>query len=106
MDRYLQRQLGRRDMLRRAAVGAGAVTLGLSGAGRFSSAAWAQDSTPEAAKFDAAACYQPFGDAKTVQYEKVGDPPYNIALSNSYIGNVWRTQMINMSKAFVRARRH
>ncbi|HEU5432617.1 MAG TPA: sugar ABC transporter substrate-binding protein, partial [Thermomicrobiales bacterium] len=27
--------------------------------------------------------------------------PFKIALSNSYIGNVWRTQMIKMSKAYV-----
>ena len=100
MDRYMQRQLGRRDMLRRAAMGAGAVGLGLSGASRFAMPAWAQDATPEAAQFDAAACYQSFAGATTVQYEKVGDPPYNIALSNSYIGNVWRTQMIKMAKAY------
>ena len=62
--------------------------------------AWAQDATPSAAKFDAAACYQPFGDVPTLQYEKLADPPYNIALSNSYIGNVWRTQMIKMAKAY------
>jgi ribose transport system substrate-binding protein len=100
MDRYLQRQLGRRDMLRRAAMGAGAVGLGFSGTSRFAMPAWAQDATPEAAQFDAAACYQSFPDATTVQYEKVADPPYNIALSNSYIGNVWRTQMIKMAKAY------
>ncbi|MCC7023237.1 MAG: substrate-binding domain-containing protein [Thermomicrobiales bacterium] len=104
MDRYLHRQLGRRDMLRRAAVGAGALGLGLSGAGRLATTAWAQDASPAAspaaAKFDAAACYKPFGDVPTVQYEKIGDPPYRIALSNSYIGNVWRTQMIKMARAY------
>src|SRR3954465_9693442 len=99
-ERYLQRQLGRRDMLRRATMGAGAVGLGLSGASRFALSAWAQDATPEAAQFDAAACYQSFPGATTVQYEKIGDPPYNIGLSNSYIGNVWRTQMIKMAKAY------
>jgi ribose transport system substrate-binding protein len=103
MDRYMQRQLGRREMLRRAAMGTGAVGLGLSGAGRLSMSAWAQDATPEAAQFDAAACYQSFPGATTVQYEKVADPPYNIALSNSYIGNVWRTQMIKMAKAYSQA---
>jgi len=87
-------------MLRRAAMGAGAVGLGLSGANRFAMPAWAQDATPEAAQFDAAACYQSFPGATTVQYEKVADPPYNIGLSNSYIGNVWRTQMIKMAKAY------
>src|SRR3954452_7083144 len=94
------RRLGRRSVIRGAAVGVGAVGLGLSGAGRFGSLAWAQEASPTASAFDAAACYQPFGDAKTVQYEKVGDPPYKIALSNSYIGNVWRTQMIKMAKAY------
>ena len=92
--------MGRRSLLRGAAVGAGAVGLGLSGAGRFGSLAWAQEATPAASGFDAAACYQPFPDAQTVQYEKLADPPYNIALSNSYIGNVWRTQMIKMAKAY------
>jgi ribose transport system substrate-binding protein len=100
MDRFIARQVGRRSVIRGAVAGAGAVGLGLSGAGRFGSLAWAQEASPTASTFDAAACYQPFGDAKTVQYEKLGDPPYNIALSNSYIGNVWRTQMIKMAKAY------
>jgi ribose transport system substrate-binding protein len=97
---FIDRRLGRRSVIRGAAVGAGAVGLGLSGAGRFGSLAWAQEASPTASEFDAAACYQPFGDAKTVQYEKLADPPYKIALSNSYIGNVWRTQMIKMAKAY------
>lgn len=96
MDRFLQRQLGRRDMLRRSALGAGAVGLALSGTSRLAVPAWAQDAT-----FDAAACFQPFAGAEPVQYEKLADPPYNIGLSNSYIGNVWRTQMIKMAKAYV-----
>ncbi|MEJ7763148.1 MAG: sugar ABC transporter substrate-binding protein, partial [Thermomicrobiales bacterium] len=54
-----------------------------------------------AAGFDAAMCYQPFGDTSMVKYDAVGEGPFNIALSNSYIGNVWRTQMINMAEAFV-----
>jgi ribose transport system substrate-binding protein len=36
-----------------------------------------------------------------VQYDAVGEGPFNIALSNSFIGNVWRTQMIQMAQAFV-----
>ncbi|MFN8590565.1 MAG: sugar ABC transporter substrate-binding protein [Thermomicrobiales bacterium] len=100
MDRYLQRQLGRRDMLRRSALGAGALGLTLTGASRLVTPALAQDATPAASQFDAAACYQPFAGAAPVQYEKLADPPYNIALSNSYIGNVWRTQMIKMAKAY------
>jgi ribose transport system substrate-binding protein len=35
-----------------------------------------------------------------VQYD-AQTGPFNIALSNSYIGNVWRTQMIQMAQAFV-----
>src|SRR5919107_868975 len=97
---FIDRRLGRRSVIRGAAMGAGAVGLGLSGGGRFGSLAWAQEASPVASEFDAAACYQPFGDAQPVQYEKLADPPYNIALSNSYIGNVWRTQMIKMAKAY------
>ncbi|MCD6030058.1 MAG: transporter substrate-binding protein [Thermomicrobiales bacterium] len=100
MDRYLRNSVGRRSLIRGAAAGAGALGLGLSGAGRFGSLAWAQESTPAASGFDAEACYQPFAGAEPVQYEKLADPPYNIALSNSYIGNVWRTQMIKMAKAY------
>jgi ribose transport system substrate-binding protein len=100
MDRYLRHPVGRRSLIRGAAVGAGALGLGVSGVGRFGSTAGAQVSTPAASGFDAEACYQPFAGAETVQYEKLADPPYNIALSNSYIGNVWRTQMIKMAKAY------
>jgi ribose transport system substrate-binding protein len=76
------------------------VGLGL-GAGAFGwvGVAGAQDATPAPA-FDPAACYQPFGDAETVQYDAVGDGGFNIGLSNSYIGNVWRTQMIKMAQAY------
>ena len=28
------------------------------------------------------------------------DKVYNIALSNSYIGNQWRVQMVNLTKAY------
>src|SRR5215218_10841894 len=97
---FRDRRLGRRSIIRGAAMGAGAVGLGFSGAGRFGSLAWAQEASPTASEFDAAACYQPFGDAEPVQYEKLADPPYNIQFSNSYIGNVWRTQMIKMAKAY------
>ena len=100
MDRFIARQVGRRSVIRGTAVGAGAVGLGLSGIGRFGSMAWAQEASPAASEFDPEACYQPFAGAEPVQYEKLADPPYNIALSNSYIGNVWRTQMIKMAKAY------
>jgi hypothetical protein len=67
MDQYVQRQVGRRSIIRGAAVGAGAVGLGLSGAGRFGSLAWAQESTPAAGGFDAAASYQSLPGAEIVQ---------------------------------------
>src|SRR5918997_4404479 len=97
---FIDRRLGRRSVIRGAAMGVGAIGLGLSGASRFSSMAWAQEASPAASSFDPEACYQSFPGATTVQYEKLADPPYNITLSNSYIGNVWRTQMIKMAKAY------
>jgi ribose transport system substrate-binding protein len=100
MDRFLQRRLDRRAIVRQSAIGMGALGVGVAAGGGLAWPAAAQDATPAAA-FDAAKCYQPFSGAKTVQYDKVGDGPFKIALSNSYIGNVWRTQMIKMSKAYV-----
>ena len=100
MDEFLARRLARREVVRLSLMGAGAVTLGVTTAGHRFSSAFAQDATPAAAAFDAATCYQPLGDAKPVQYDKVGDGNFNIGLSNSYIGNVWRTQMIKMGKAY------
>ncbi len=54
MDQYkvADRRLGRRSVIRGAAVGAGAFGLGLSGAGRFGSLAWAQEASPAASSFD------------------------------------------------------
>ena len=98
MERFLERRAGRRRVIRQSLLGAGALGLGGSAVGRTS--ALAQDATPAAAAFDPVACYKPFGDAETVQYEAVGDGGFNIGLSNSYIGNVWRTQMIKMAKAY------
>ncbi len=103
MDRFMHNSLDRRKMLRGAAMGAGALGLGLSGGGRLVTPAWAQDATPAASSFDAEACYQSFPGAQTVQYEKLADPPYRIAVSNSYIGNVWRTQMIKMAYAYAKS---
>jgi ribose transport system substrate-binding protein len=88
--------------MRVSVLGAGALTVTAAGGGRFLiDRASAQDATPPSGTFDRAACYQSLPDAKPVKYDKVGDPPYSLALSNSYIGNVWRTQMINMAKVFV-----
>ncbi len=100
MDAFLRRQIDRREAVRFSLMGAGAVSLAMTGGGRRFSSAVAQDATPAAA-FDPALCYAPFGDVETVQYDKVGDGGFKIALSNSYIGNVWRTQMIKMARAYV-----
>jgi ribose transport system substrate-binding protein len=94
-DRYVQRYFNRRQV-----IGAGAGALTALGAGRYFRAL-AQDATPAAAVFDPVACYQSFPGSTPIKFDRVGDPPYNIAFSNGYIGNVWRTQMINMSNAFV-----
>ncbi|MFN8663721.1 MAG: substrate-binding domain-containing protein [Thermomicrobiales bacterium] len=103
MDKFMRRPVDRRGLLRGAAIGAGAVSLGMGGVGYYGSIARAQDATPAASSFDAAACYQAFPGATTVQYEKLADPPYKIAVSNSYIGNVWRTQMIKMAYAYAKS---
>jgi ribose transport system substrate-binding protein len=90
----------------RVSVGGAALTVAGAGGGRFLiDQASAQDASPAASpaanEFSAAACYQPFSGSKPVKYDKLADPPYALALSNSYIGNVWRTQMINMANVFV-----
>src|SRR5262245_66101971 len=97
---YARRYFNRRQMLRAGALGTAAAASSTVGAGRYLGA-FAQDATPEAAAFDPVACYQSFEGATPIKFDRVGDPPYNIAFSNGYIGNVWRTQMINMSLAFV-----
>ncbi len=99
MRNVSRHQMNRRRMLQAGALGAGAVFAGQ----RFG--AFAQGTpeagTPSPSVFDPAICYAPLGDAEPVQYDSAGDGPFNLALSNSYIGNVWRTQMIQMAQAFV-----
>jgi ribose transport system substrate-binding protein len=99
-DLYVKRYLTRRQLIRAGSFGAAAAAVAATGGGRYLRAL-AQDATPAAGVFDPVACYQSFPDSKPTKYDRAGDPPYNIAFSNGYIGNVWRTQMINMSKAFV-----
>jgi ribose transport system substrate-binding protein len=103
--------MDRRRFLRLAGTGFGAAVLAACGTSAPSTSAPASGSTaatsaPAAAggasssTFDATACYRPASaDTKKVKFDaKTG--PYVIALSNSYIGNVWRTQMIKMAKAY------
>jgi ribose transport system substrate-binding protein len=102
MGDLIGRRFNRREAMRISVLGAGALTVSAVGGGRFLvNRAGAQDATPASGGFDRAACYQSFPDAKPVKYDKLADPPYSLALSNSYIGNVWRTQMINMANVFV-----
>ena len=52
-------------------------------------------------KFDAAKCYQPkASDTPLIKAPVQKEPPYRIAISNAYIGNDWRTEMIQMARAY------
>ncbi|MFM9106841.1 MAG: substrate-binding domain-containing protein [Chloroflexota bacterium] len=95
MDAFLRRNVNRRTLVQGAAVSMGAITLGVGATTYRIPLVGA-----EGASFDAAACYQAFPGAVPVKYDKMGDGGFNIGLSNSYIGNVWRTQMIKMAKAY------
>src|SRR5690606_16752478 len=45
-------------------------------------------------------CLMPWSsDTPTVSWE-AKQPPFKIALSNSYIGNTWRTEMVQIAKAY------
>jgi ribose transport system substrate-binding protein len=61
----------------------------------------AQEATPEADEvYDPAGCFRPAAeDTPTVSFPAV-EGPYTIAISNGFIGNAWRTQMIQMATAF------
>jgi ribose transport system substrate-binding protein len=50
--------------------------------------------------YDPEACFRPASeDTEMVSFPAV-EPPYTIGISNSFIGNAWRTQMIQMAQAF------
>jgi len=52
-------------------------------------------------KFDAEMCYAPVAeDTPMIKAPQTKEPPYRIAVSNSYIGNDWRTEMIQMARAY------
>lgn len=92
------RTLTRRDVLRTSAIGSGALALGATGLGTsWMRGALAQNGGQD---FDRATCYQTFEGAVPIQFD-AQEPPFHLALSNSYIGNVWRAQMINMANVFV-----
>jgi len=60
----------------------------------------AQEATAEPVKYDPTACFVAAkSNDKMVKLDaKTG--PFTIGISNSYIGNAWRTQMLQMAQAF------
>jgi ribose transport system substrate-binding protein len=58
------------------------------------------DMDEEMVEYDPEACFA-FAeeDGETVQYD-AQEGPFTIGLSNSFIGNAWRTQMLQMAQAF------
>ncbi len=97
-DRF---HIGRRRFLQVAGAGIGAAVLAACGTSAPStSAPAAGGGGATSSTFDPAACYRPASaDTKKIKLD-AKTAPYVIALSNSYIGNVWRTQMIKMAKAY------
>jgi ribose transport system substrate-binding protein len=95
-------RIERRLFLRLGAAGLGAAVLAACGAATAPTApaSTGGGAAPAASTFDPAACYRPFGGTTEKAKFDAKPAPYVIALSNSYIGNVWRTQMIKMAKAF------
>ncbi len=60
----------------------------------------AQEDSEDEVMYDPEACFRPSADnEEMVSYEAV-EGPYTIGLSNSFIGNAWRTQMIQMAEAW------
>ncbi|MEQ9028754.1 MAG: sugar ABC transporter substrate-binding protein [Aggregatilineales bacterium] len=54
----------------------------------------------EISEYDPDVCFAPAEeDGETVQFE-AREGPFVIGISNSYIGNAWRTQMLQMAAAF------
>ena len=60
----------------------------------------AQDDDSDVEEYDPEVCFAPAEeDGETVQYD-AQEGPFVIAISNSFIGNAWRTQMLQMAQAF------
>src|SRR5690349_15262340 len=63
----------------------------------------AQDATEEPAAevaYDPEACFQAAPSNDSMVSYPAREPPYTIGLANSFIGNAWRTQMIQMAQAW------
>lgn len=76
----------RRDFLVRTLAGAGAMTMA--------------DMLPGMALAEDAKCFAPWSSDTADFAWKAKPGPYKIALSNSYIGNSWRTEMIQIAKSY------
>jgi len=65
----------------------------------------AQEATPEATEeavvYDPTVCFAAAENNDTMVSFEPREGPYTIGLSNSFIGNAWRTQMIQMFEAWV-----
>lgn len=84
--------MNRRDVLKTSALGLGMVaTYGLPSWLKTASAA--TDAFPN---FNPQQCFTPWSSNTPKFSWTKNSPPYKIAVSNSYIGNTWRTQMINL----------
>ncbi|MFN8449192.1 MAG: sugar ABC transporter substrate-binding protein [Anaerolineae bacterium] len=53
-----------------------------------------------ASEYDPDACFVAAPNNDTMVSMEAKEPPYLIGISNSFIGNAWRTQMIQMAQAF------
>jgi ribose transport system substrate-binding protein len=65
----------------------------------------AQEATPEATEaaevvYDPDTCFAAAETSDTTVSMDAKEGPFTIGVSNSYIGNAWRTQMIQMAQAF------
>jgi ribose transport system substrate-binding protein len=58
------------------------------------------EATPEAVKYDPAACFVAAKNNDKMVKRDAKTGPFTIGISNSYIGNAWRTQMLQMAQAF------
>lgn len=81
-----EENMQRRDFLRTTLAGAGAIAL--------------SDALPGIANAGAGQCFTPWDKGTETFAWKMKKGPYKIALSNSYIGNMWRTEMIQIAKAY------
>lgn len=60
----------------------------------------AQDDEEDEVVYDPEVCFAAAESNDVMVQLEAKEPPYVIGISNSYIGNAWRTQMIQMAQAF------